>query len=575
MAWLFPVYLALLFIAALLAVGLAIYSLLQQRVPGGRSFACVMLAGAWWSGCAAIAAVSPSPAAADLWFFKIRFAGVVSLPVFWLIFALEYAGMRRWLTARNVLGLFVVPAITMWITWTAGHLIFQENQFDRIGSFLVRTRFTPGPWFWVHTIYCYTLVLIGMVVMAIGVSRSFSLYRWQAILLLIGTLIPIAGNVLVVFKLVDPGIDVASVGMAMTGVLWTVALFRHGLIRVIPVARDALVAEMSDAAVVLDPEDSIIEMNPAALVLFGAPANVVGSSLAEALPMFAGAVVPHDRDAREKLQIELDAGGNRRILDVQVSPLRGADAGLVGRLLIIRDVTEATRLLDDLDAYARVVAHDLKNPIGVIRGYAELLKGNLADTLDEEGRELLAGTLDGCDRMNRIVDELLLFARVRTSDTVAREPLDMAHIVAEALVRLAREIEESRARIETPNAWVQAVGYPPWVEEVWVNYISNALKYGGAPPHVTLGAEEKVDGRAHFWVRDNGAGLSPDQTPRLFQEFSRLAPGRGEGHGLGLSIVKRIVERLGGEVTVTTIPGHGSTFGFTLPMERNTSLVRP
>jgi signal transduction histidine kinase len=102
---------------------------------------------------------------------------------------------------------------------------------------------------------------------------------------------------------------------------------------------------------------------------------------------------------------------------------------------------------------------------------------------------------------------------------------------------------------------------------VWANYISNALKYGGKPPHIQLGADRQPDSMVRFWVRDNGAGLTLEEQERLFVPFQQLNKIHAEGHGLGLSIVRRIVERLGGKVNVESegIPGQGSVFSFTLP----------
>jgi signal transduction histidine kinase len=120
-----------------------------------------------------------------------------------------------------------------------------------------------------------------------------------------------------------------------------------------------------------------------------------------------------------------------------------------------------------------------------------------------------------------------------------------------------------------------AQGYGPWVEAIWANYISNALKYGGHPPRVELGATVKENGWVRFWVSDNGPGLSPEEQARLFTPFERLHQERAKGYGLGLSIVQRIVKKLGGQVGATspaigakdddqrTSPG--STFFFTLP----------
>jgi signal transduction histidine kinase len=151
----------------------------------------------------------------------------------------------------------------------------------------------------------------------------------------------------------------------------------------------------------------------------------------------------------------------------------------------------------------------------------------------------------------------------------------MAAIVAEVRSRLADLIQQGKAEMVVPpaEAWPVAWGYAPWVEEVWVNYISNAIKYGGEPPRVELGASVQPDGMARFWVQDNGRGLSPEEQAKLFMPFTRLGQARVQGHGLGLSIVRRIVERLGGTAGVESegIPGRGSLFYFTLPMHE----VRP
>jgi signal transduction histidine kinase len=145
------------------------------------------------------------------------------------------------------------------------------------------------------------------------------------------------------------------------------------------------------------------------------------------------------------------------------------------------------------------------------------------------------------------------------------EALDMADVVAQALQRLELMIEKYEARVVKPKSWPVAVGYPPWIEAIWTNYISNALKYGGRPPRIELGADSRSNGTIRFWVRDNGKGLTPEEQASLFAEFTRLDETRAEGHGLGLSIVRRIIEKSGGQVGVESEVGQGSLFYFTLP----------
>ncbi len=243
---------------------------------------------------------------------------------------------------------------------------------------------------------------------------------------------------------------------------------------------------------------------------------------------------------------------------------------------------------EELDAFAHTVAHDLKNPLNNVVNSADLLARDDTTMLDEERQECLQTMVRNALKMSNIIDELLLLAGVRKMQ-VEVGPLDMAGIVNEAHLRLGDLIGDTRAEIilQDVPAWPVARGYGPWVEEVWVNYLSNALKYGGQPPRVELGADPLPNppplvedahkgtgegeggggGMVRFWVRDNGQGLTPEDQARLFTPFTRLDQARAKGHGLGLSIVRRIVEKLGGQVGIESagVPGQGSTFFFTLP----------
>jgi signal transduction histidine kinase len=221
----------------------------------------------------------------------------------------------------------------------------------------------------------------------------------------------------------------------------------------------------------------------------------------------------------------------------------------------------------ELDAYAHTVAHDLKNPLSSISGYAEALRQR-ESTLQDDLQDRFLGTIaQNAHKMANIIDELLLLASVREKDEIEMQPLEMERIVAEARGRLLQSIEEHQGELTMPDTWPVAMGYAPWVEAIWTNYISNALKYGGQPPCVELGADVESNGWIRFWVRDNGQGLSPEEQARLFMPFERLHKIRIGGHGLGLSIVQRIAKKLGGQVGVVSegIPGEGSTFYFTLP----------
>jgi signal transduction histidine kinase len=217
----------------------------------------------------------------------------------------------------------------------------------------------------------------------------------------------------------------------------------------------------------------------------------------------------------------------------------------------------------ELDAYARMVAHDLKTPLTAVLGTAQYLLRNADHFTHDDLMAYLTIIWRAGQRAVTTIDELLALAGVRQTEVIL-QPLDMAAIIEQARARIAFVLEQYAGVLVLPDTWPVARGHAAWVELVWANYISNGLKYGGEPPRVELGAARQADGMIQFWVQDNGPGLAPESCARLFTEGTRLDPTRAEGHGLGLAMVRRIVEKLGGVAWVESTIGQGSRFYFTL-----------
>lgn len=259
--------------------------------------------------------------------------------------------------------------------------------------------------------------------------------------------------------------------------------------------------------------------------------------------------------------------------DLLARSIRYAVERKQGEETLRRYAAELQARNEELDAFAHTVAHDLKSLVSVMVGFAETLASEGVGMPEGELRQYLRVMAQNGRKMSNVIDALLLLARVRKMEAHL-QPLDMASIVTEAQQRLATMIGEYQVQIVLPDLWPVALGYGPWVEEVWVNYLSNAIKYGGRPPRVELGADplatcprragESEGEYVRFWVRDNGPGLTPEQCARLFTPLVRLDQVEIKGHGLGLAIVRGIVEKLGGQVQVASQVGQGSVFAFTL-----------
>ncbi|GGY66494.1 hypothetical protein GCM10011613_08040 [Cellvibrio zantedeschiae] len=223
----------------------------------------------------------------------------------------------------------------------------------------------------------------------------------------------------------------------------------------------------------------------------------------------------------------------------------------------------------ELDAYAHSVAHDLKTPLTTIVGVSGLMQSGKVNLTVEQAKESSGIINRTAKKMNAIIDALLLLASVRRAEEVNTSEINLRDLAEEACQRLEQVALQHSAQITFVGEWQSALGYSQWIEEVWVNYISNAIKYGGTPPNIHIGCTTVDDKTIKCWVRDHGDGISAERQSELFVQFSRLDTRSSDGHGLGLSIVKRIIHRLNGEVGYQEAEGGGGMFWFTLPAVNN------
>ncbi|MBN2595910.1 MAG: PAS domain S-box protein [Marinifilaceae bacterium] len=220
----------------------------------------------------------------------------------------------------------------------------------------------------------------------------------------------------------------------------------------------------------------------------------------------------------------------------------------------------------ELDAFAHTIAHELDSQLNSIIGFSQLLL-NDNDLSKEKRVSYLEMIVASGFKMNSVIREMLLFSSLKKDD-VTKTQLPMKDIVDEAINRVPA-VEKKSVKISISDHFETSVGYGPWIEEVWYNYIRNAIKYGGSPPNIEIGSSKAEDGYNKFWIKDNGKGLDKRQCDIIFVDPQQLGDGLIKGYGLGLSIVKQIVQKPDGWVTVESTPNQGSIFSFYLPHSEN------
>jgi PAS domain S-box-containing protein len=264
-------------------------------------------------------------------------------------------------------------------------------------------------------------------------------------------------------------------------------------------------------------------------------------------------------------------------IEIMLSPLESSEGILVTAAIrditerkrseqhLVRTVGELKRSNDDLQQFAYVASHDLQEPLRMVASFTQLLAKRYKGRLDSEADEFIAYAVDGSNRMQGLIQDLLAYSRAGTNGKALLE-ISSEKALNDALANLRTTIQESGA-VVTHDSLPAITTDDAQLVLVFQNLVGNAIKYRSAEvPRVHVSATKNGGKEWNFSVRDNGLGIDPQYFERIFVLFQRLH-GRAEfkGTGIGLAICKKIVERLGGRIWVESQPQKGSTFYFALP----------
>jgi PAS domain S-box-containing protein len=336
---------------------------------------------------------------------------------------------------------------------------------------------------------------------------------------------------------------------------------------------EAILAAQPDVLLVLDSAGQVLTANEAAAQLVRLPPE---SLIGQSLDQLAG----HDTTLRQVQELlsgsmpgaltltsEVRSDFHHRDYLAQVSGWQSTD-GRTGQVIVLRDITQMRDLNRFKDEMLHVASHDLRSPLALIVGYCSLISLDLP--ADSPVNDYLSAIEKATTRMQQLLDDLLRVEKIRTSPLELMEAVDFGELLRTALNAMRPHFDVHQQKLEAhleldraPLVRVNA----PLIREVLENYLDNASKY--SPEHSSILLRSWLNGgRVYVTVEDSGMGIPPHDLGRVFEAFYRARqPGMEgiEGRGLGLNLVKVVVERHRGQVWVESEPGKGSTFGFWLP----------
>ncbi len=590
MIWQYTPYVWPLIVTAGFAAGMALYAWRSRHtVPGAIPLTILMLAVAHFSATYVLEIGSVEVGLKVFW-AKVETAGTLAIPAAWLAFALQYTGQGRWLARRQLLLVGAALLIVLALVWTneSHHLFWSDVIVDSSGPYPALVP-TLEMGYWLIAVYNIVCSAAATALLVQFMVRSRGLYRRQVAALVVASALPIVADVLSVVAAEQIRFDFTPLSFTLTGMVLLWGLFRYRLFSIVPVAREQVIESMRDGVIVIDDSGVLVDLNRAAQQIIGAPAaQLTGRPAEQVLGDLLQAAGARNPDIPGQAEITVVREGTTRHYEWESVPLHGWRGQTRGQVITLHDITEirrASRELERAKAAAEAasrakstflanMSHELRTPLHSIIGFSELLQEEAQDQGNVQLHTDLGRIAAAGRRLHELLGDVLDLSKIEAGRIeLYLESFDVADLVGEVMTT-AQPLAQERGnvlRLECPDDIGRMLSDQAKVRQVLLNLLGNAAKFTERGTIVLSAARERntsADDWIRFEVSDTGIGISEEQMPNLFRAFAQADPAIAQqygGTGLGLAISQRLCQALGGEITVTSQLGVGSTFTVRLP----------
>lgn len=335
------IYILLLIVAIGLNIWLSVFSWYRRNRPGVTTFFLIMISEIFWMSSIIFMHLSATKHTSKIW-LRLELLSISLIPVLLLVFIFQFVGLRV-INRAKILILLIIPVLTQIAIWTDElfHFFFSEINLGKIDGLMVIDSWKPGPWFIVHSIYSFGLVFVALIWFFVYAVRNFKVYKGQSISIIAGSLILVLPVLAIAVGLIPAKVNVLPICFVIMNLCFAWAIFRYKLFTVVPVARNKLIDIMSDGMIVLDRQNRIVDLNPAAQSQVKISIdNAVGKRASEIFTLWNEIEIIIANPEVSETEVSILSNEEKIFYELKISGLRNRKNELVGRLILFKDITE-------------------------------------------------------------------------------------------------------------------------------------------------------------------------------------------------------------------------------------------
>jgi len=560
----------------------------KKNIPGGNWFLTLIFFTFFWALFGGMEEMV-SGLSEKILFSKLTYLSIPFVSVVWFTFIIRFLGIFKKLSGYPLILLWIIPFIVMIMAWTNEDHGLLWPSFTRATSDPAsRLLYGTGPVKQLIIVYSYFFILISSIIVLLRMFRADGVLKKQYLALLVSSIIPWIANILYITGNVPEGLEITPISFTVmvAAILWSMS--RNNLFDLMPVAYDMLFRNMSDSAFILDNQNRLVEINNSAQQVLHLQRDSIGALPENSRLMYPAILYPFLTFEEGKTEFQMGEGATMKWFDVSVTQLTYRNGKPVGRLFVLRDITERKRLMAELlkakemaeaaskakSEFLATMSHEIRTPLNAIIGFTDLLKNTSLNFLQKE--YVTNANVSGHALLD-IINDILDFSKIEAG------LLNLEYIKTDMIKLLDNCIDIIRFSADKKNLNVIltidpamprfAMVDPIRIKQILTNLLSNAVKFtikGEIELKVRYETYSDKEGKFSFSVRDSGIGIADNQKEKLFKAFSQADSSTTRkfgGTGLGLIISDLIAQEMGSKILFISKVNIGSTFFFDLVAE--------